>query len=65
MITTISALFFGFFGNYLYMRYVENSIAHCLNLDGEKKKKYYKENGGDGIKILLSMLFVKIGRAHV
>lgn len=60
VITTISALFFGFFGNYLYMRYVENSIAHCLNLDGEKKKKYYKENGGDGIKILLSMLFVTL-----
>ena len=52
------SLFFGFFGNYCYMNYVERSIARAINMDSAKKEKYYKENGGDGTKILLCMIFV-------
>lgn len=63
-VTTICAiilsLFFGFFGNYCYMNYVERSISQAMNLEDAKKEKYYKDNGGDGIKILLCMLFVSV-----
>lgn len=63
-VTTISSIllsiFFGFFGNYCYMNYVDRSIAHALDLDDTKKVKYYKDNGGDGTKILLCMLFVSV-----
>lgn len=63
-VATVSSLvlsvFFGFFGNYCYMRYVERAIAQAQTMDSVKKEKYYKENGGDGTKILLCMLFVSM-----
>lgn len=60
IITIILSLFFGFFGNYCYMNYVERSIAQAMTMEPDKKEKYYKDNGGDGTKILLCMLFVSL-----
>lgn len=60
IITIILSLFFGFFGNYCYMNYVERSIAQAMTMEPAKKEKYYKDNGGDGAKILLCMLFVSL-----
>ena len=66
-ISTVSAVisfflsvFFGCFGNYCYLRYVEKSIAYAQTLPPERKKKYYKENGGNGTKMLLCILFVSL-----
>ena len=60
IITIVLSLFFGFFGNYCYMNYVDRSIAQAMTMDAAKKEKYYKDNGGDGTKILLCMLFVSL-----
>lgn len=59
-VTLLLSVFFGFFGNYCYMRYVDRSIAQAMTMEPAKKEKYYKENGGDGTKILLCMLFVSL-----
>ena len=60
IITIVLSLFFGFFGNYCYMNYVDRSIAQAMTMDAAKKEKYYTDNGGDGTKILLCMLFVSL-----
>lgn len=60
IVTIALSLFFGFFGNYCYMNYVERSIAQAMDMEPAKKEKYYKDNGGDGAKILLCMLFVSV-----
>lgn len=59
-VSLVLSLFFGCFGNYFYMRYVEKSIDHGVDLEAPLKEKYYKENGGDGAKVVLCMIFVTV-----
>ena len=60
VISVALSLFFGCFGNYCYMRYVEKSIDHGVELEAPLKEKYYKENGGDGAKVVLCMIIVSL-----
>ncbi len=54
------SIVFGFFGNYLYMRHVEECISMGLDMKRKEKEKLYKDNGGDGTVILLGMIFVTV-----
>lgn len=60
IVSAALSLFFGCFGNYCYMRYVEKSINRGLELDAALKEKYYKENGGDGAKVTICMVIVSL-----
>ncbi len=53
-------LFFGFFGNYCYMRHIDRLIEESSKLEGAAKEKHYKENAGTNFKILLGMVFVAV-----
>lgn len=51
------SLYFGLFGTHHYRLYLKKTVSVGINLEGKEKEKYYHDNGGDGTKLVVCMLF--------
>lgn len=56
MVSVIPTVICGFFGNYLYMMYVQKSIIIANELATAEKEQYYANNGGTSMRIVLGIL---------